>query len=156
PPNATIDAIPDQWHFQNPGIQVLQLTGVGSGAQAAASASVTSNNAALFKSLGVSAVASDGTATLTYELNDIVGEATVTVTVQASGSTAKTATFKVSSLAKNEGTAGTVTIDESVKYQTVYGFGTFSNTRALVDEYTQELGGSAMRIGLIGNQLEPI
>lgn len=156
PPNATIDAIPDQWHFQNPGIQVLQLTGVGSGAQAAASASVTSNNAALFKSLGVSAVASDGTAALTYELNDIVGEATVTVTVQASGSTAKTATFKVSSLAKNEGTAGTVTIDESVKYQTVYGFGTFSNTRALVDEYTQELGGSAMRIGLIGNQLEPI
>lgn len=156
PPVATINDIPDRWHFQNPGIQVIQLTGVGSGGQAVPTASVTSNNAGLFKSLGVSAVASDGTATLTYELNDIVGEAIVTVTIQAPGSTNKTATFRVASLARNAAAASTVTIDQATQYQTIYGFGSFSNTRALSDEYTKELGGSAMRIGLIGNQLEPI
>lgn len=156
PPTATIDDIADRWHFQNPGIQAIQLTGIGSGGQAAASVGVASTNAGLFKSLAVSSVAADGTATLTYELNSIVGEATVTATVQAPGSTSKAVMFKVSSLAKNAAAASTITIDQATQYQTVYGFGSFSNTRALSDEYTKELGGSAMRIGLISNQIEPI
>lgn len=154
PPVATINDIADRWHFQNPSIHAIQLSGISSGGQAAASAAVTSNNAALFSSLAISSVAGDGTAVLTYELNDVVGTATVTVTIQAQGSTAKTTTFTVNSIARNEGSASTVTIDQGTQYQTIYGFGSYSNTRALVDEYTQQLGGSAMRVGLIENQLE--
>ncbi|MDX2108742.1 MAG: putative Ig domain-containing protein [Verrucomicrobiota bacterium] len=153
-PNCVIDAIGDRWHFRNPGVQALKVTGIGSGSLAASSVAVTSTNAALFSNLSISAVGADKGATLTYTLNDIVGEATVSVTVSAAGSNNTTKTFLVKSLEKNPASALTVSLDQATTYQKIYGFGTFSDRLSLVDEYTGLLGASAMRVGMIGNQIE--
>ncbi|MDZ7377169.1 MAG: T9SS type A sorting domain-containing protein, partial [candidate division KSB1 bacterium] len=56
--------------------------------------------------------------------------------------------------------AGTVTIelDPKQRFQTIRGFGTFefSDRQNYIDAYTTDLGASAVRIGLIGNQIEPV
>ena len=153
-PEAEIDSIADRWHFRNPGDQIVQLTGITSGSQANPTLEVSTDNAALFSELSLS-TATSGTAILSYSLNDTVGEATVTVSVSADGSTTRSQTFVVGVLEEDDGEAFEVELDQGTTYQTIYGFGTHEPVAALAEEYGQVMGGSAVRFGLIGNQLMP-
>ncbi len=153
-PEAALDPISDRWHFRNPGEQNVQLTGISSGSQANPVLEVSTDNASLFNDLSVSA-ATAGTAVLSYTLNDVVGEATVTVSVSASGSTTRTRTLVVGAVEADVGAAFEVQLDQGTTYQTIYGFGTHEPVAAFVEEYGQLMGGSAVRFGLIGNQLMP-
>ena len=49
----------------------------------------------------------------------------------------------------------TVIVDANDKNQIIRGFGTFSNEERWSELYASDLGASAMRLGLIGNQWEP-
>ncbi len=154
-PVCRMDPISDRWHFQSPGLQSIAVTGIGSGSSEAPSVAISSNNPSLFQELSISAPDPQGSATLVYDTGEAIGEATVTVTVSAPGSTSTAGTFLVKILPKNPDMASVITIDASKTFQTIHGFGCFLDTPGLADEYTQELGGSAMRVGLIGNQIEP-
>lgn len=152
----TLDDIADRYHFGGPEWPIVKLTGITNGTKSSGGVTLTveSTNPAVTAELSVSLVAANGTATLTYLTPAGAGTATVSVTAYAPGATPVTKTFTVTVLSSDPTGASTVAMDRTVNYQTIHGFGCFSNSPAWVDEYTQEMGGSAMRVGLIGNQLE--
>lgn len=154
-PAASVDPVRDHWLFRNPGEQLVRLTGIASGSSAVPTVTVSASNPGLFSALSVSAVASDGTATLSFTPADVVGQSNVTVTVTAQGSTTATQTFLVRTLDPNPAAALSVQLDPGQTYQTIHGFGTFQNHMAWVEEYAHLMGGSAMRVGLISNQVMP-
>ena len=49
--------------------------------------------------------------------------------------------------------AATLTVDISQTFQTIQGMGTFETNPLVADEFI-DMGGSAVRLGVIGNQLE--
>ena len=150
-PFTTIDPVPDQVTYTSPGPQSIAITGLSDGREGLPDVSVESLNAA-FVSPAVSAVSSDGTATLNYDPGAMEGEAQVVLTVSAVDAQTVTDTFMIKTVAKESGSASGVEIDMSQKYQTWRGMGTFQNQ--YFDLYTQEMGATAMRVGIIGNQIE--
>ncbi|MFW5877808.1 MAG: hypothetical protein ACOCUP_01720, partial [bacterium] len=150
-PFTSIDPVADQVTYTNPGPQSITITGLSDGRDGVPDVSAESLNAA-FVSPTVSAVSSDGTATLNYDPGATEGEAQVVLTVSAVDAQTVSDTFLIKTVAKESGSASGVTIDMSQKYQTWRGMGTFQNQ--YFDLYTREMGATAMRVGIIGNQIE--
>ena len=153
-PVCAVDAVPDQVHLQDAGGQRVALTGIGDGDGGLARVSADSAGSAVISALKVGRVDGDGTAVLSYEVGGETGTAAVTVRVTADGSETTQSTFEVAVLDDDSSAACNVTVDCSEKHQVIHGFGTFSNDVA-PEIYAGELGASAMRVGLIGNQIEP-
>lgn len=150
-PYTTIDPVPDQVTYTDPGPQSITITGLSNGRDGVPDVSAESLNAA-FVNPTVSAVSSDGTATLNYDPGAMEGEAQVVLTVSAVDAQTVTDTFMIKTVAKESVSASGVTIDMTQKYQTWRGMGTFQNQ--YFDLYTQEMSATAMRVGIIGNQIE--
>lgn len=151
--------IPDQALFAGAGSRPIALTGIagGSGGAGQVSVSATSSNPALVPHPTVSQVAPDGTATLQLLALSGTGRATVTVVAHATGASDAAQTFTVDLLPADPGWRQTAAVNPAQEYQTIRGFGTyqFPDRPQYVDDYTAGLGASAVRLGLIGNQLEP-
>ena len=157
-PRCALAGIPDQVHVQGVAPQSIQLHGISSGTNGVAVAlGAISSNTNLVPQPLLSGAAPDGTATLTYAPAAGTGRASITVTVQASGSVSTNQTFTVDVLSSNQTLLEPVHVNVSQEYQTIRGFGTyqFPDRPQYVDTYAGELGATAVRIGLIGNQLEP-
>jgi len=159
-PVCTIDPIPDQTVTTNAGPQHIQLTGIGNGLAIGAADSITaiSKNPDLIPHPTVSPINPDGTAQLSFEPGAAVGTAVITVTVKASGSADYAVNFKIYIVDPSDAGVVTIELDPSQRFQTMRGFGTFefSDRQNYIDAYTTDLGASAVRIGLIGNQIEPV
>jgi len=159
-PVCTINPIPNQTVATNAGQQRIQLSGIGNGTVigTAVSISATSNNQAFIPNPVVGLVNPDGTAELTFQPGSVAGNAVITVTVSAAGSNNHSVSFTI--YVVDPGNAGVVaiTLDPSQRFQTIRGFGTFqfSDRQNYIDYYTSDLSASAVRIGLIGNQIEPV
>jgi O-glycosyl hydrolase len=159
-PRCTIDPVAGQTLFPNAGQKTIALTGISDGFEKSVTPTVTasSNNKSFIPDPGVSAVNAEGVATLTYQPAEGTGTATISITVSAAGSNNKSISFKVTVVDNDPNTAVMVYIDKDSLYQTMHGFGTysFSGSQNYMNYYTDDLGASAMRVGIIGNQVEPI
>jgi hypothetical protein len=80
----------------------------------------------------------------------------ITVTVTAAGSDQKTVSFDVDVVSDQVSKMATVQVDRSEMWQTIEGMGTFENEKRWIDLYAVDMGASAVRVGLIGNQIEPV
>ncbi|MBD0258908.1 MAG: T9SS type A sorting domain-containing protein, partial [Cytophagales bacterium] len=155
---ATINAVANQVAFPNLTSQAIGLSGLsnGKGNAAGVTVSVASSNPAVVPGVEVGGVDADGNARLTYSTGGGLGKSTITLTAAADGSVSKSVSFDIQVLSGSGDDAATVGINLSQKYQKMYGFGTFSNSSQYSDMYTRLMGGTAMRVGLIGNQLEEV
>jgi glucuronoarabinoxylan endo-1,4-beta-xylanase len=157
-PIATINGIPEQVHYTGEGEVILTLSGISDGAGNTSGVTVTavSTLPQVVANPTVGTVQSDGTVDITYYIGDQDGIAPITVTVSCDGSTDKTSKFDINVLKKDIASTAILTLDRSMTYQKVLGFGAFQNESRWIDLYADDLGASAMRIGLIGNQIEPV
>ncbi len=154
-PTTALDPTPDQIHEDGDGEATIQLSGISDGAEStsAVTVSVASSDPGVANPV-ISAIETDGTATLTYTPGSI-GNTNIVLTITAPGSITSRDTFNIGVLSTNPANAVTVNVDQSVIYQTIHGFGTwYSGGSVSAELYGQDLGASAVRIGLIGNQLE--
>ncbi len=152
-PEATIAEVPDQVYLTGAGHQQVKLTGIGSGSAEAVAVKAAVSGDPVVGGLSVGGVGQDGTATLDYEVGSKTGKATVTVDVTAPGSVDKKVSFDVEVL--DAARPVPVSIDCADRHQIIRGFGTYMNDLS-PELYAKELGASAMRIGLIENQIEPV
>lgn len=159
-PVCTIDPIPDQTVATNAGQQKIQLSGIGNGTDngTAVSISATSSNQAFIPNPIVSPVNPDGTAELTFQPGSVAGNAVITVTVSAAGSNNRSVSFNIYIVDPGDAGMIAINLDPSKRFQTIRGFGTFqfSDRQNYIHYYANDLGASAVRIGLINNQIEPI
>jgi len=135
----------------------FQLSNITNGNKGTATVSAVSGNTAVVSNPTVSAT-TDGKATLNYTLTGTPGTATVTVTAAAEGSTSTVKTFVITVISANPTTTSTVTVELDTKYQTMLGIGTYVNetVEPYLNNYTDDFGGTVARLGIIGNQLEPV
>jgi glucuronoarabinoxylan endo-1,4-beta-xylanase len=159
-PICTIDPIQGQTVATNAGQQSIRLSGIGNGTDngTAVSISATSNNQAFIPNPVVNPVNPDGTAELTFQPGSVAGNAVITVTVSAEGSNNHSVSFNIYIVDSNDVSVVAINLDPSKHFQTIRGFGTFqfSDRQNYIDYYTSDLGASAVRIGLISNQIEPV
>ena len=159
-PRCTIDSVPDMTLFPNADEQTVLLSGIsaGSGNRSQPNISAKSNKSNFIPDPVVGAVNAQGEASLTFTPKAGTGSAVITVTVEADGSRNNTISFRVDVIEDNINTAVTVELQLDSLYQTIRGFGTFHfpGRQNYIDYYTTDLGASAVRIGIIGNQIEPV
>ena len=157
-PVATIDGVPEQVHFVNEGEVTLVLTGISDGIGSIEGVAVTavSQLPDVVPDPEIGTIQSDGTVEITYMVGATDGIAPISVTVAKDGSESKTIKFDINILAKDIGSTAILTIDRSVTYQKMLGFGTYQNETRWIDLYAGDLGASAVRAGLISNQIEPV
>ena len=153
--SCTIDGISDMGIFINAGYIEIPLTGISDGQDSTTNITLTagSNNLSVVPAPVLSSVDADGNATLSFTAGSKVGVSTLTIGVSAPGSVDKTITFRVAMTSDQFDKAATVTVDLSQTFQTIQGMGTFETSPLVADEFI-DMGGSAVRLGVIGNQLE--
>ncbi len=156
-PVATIDNHMNVSLYEGAGAQQVTLTGISDGNDGSVTPTltVTSSNTDFIPTVTASAVQSDSTATLNFTPTG-TGSSTITVTVSATGSTDRVMTFDVTALSSNAANGNSITVDMSKRHQVIRGFGTYMNESRFSDIYTNLMGGTAMRIGIIENQIEPV
>ncbi len=156
-PVATIDDQMDVSLYEGAGAQQITLTGISDGNDGSLmpTLAVTSSDASFISDAAASAVQADSTATLSFTPNG-AGTTLITVTVSAAGSMDKEMTFNVTALSSDSNNGSSVTIDMANRHQMIRGFGTYMNSPRFSDFYTDLMGGTAMRIGIIENQIEPV
>ncbi|MFH0759210.1 MAG: T9SS type A sorting domain-containing protein [Bacteroidota bacterium] len=157
-PVATIDEVPGQARYVSSGEHVVTLTGIsdGAGSVDGVTLSAFSGRSSVVPDPVLGTVQPDGTATLTYLTGEKTGTSPITVTVTASGSDPVIMSFDVDVVSDEVSKMATVQVDRSDTRQTIEGMGTFQNEMRWIDLYAKEMGASAVRIGLIGNQIEPV
>lgn len=159
-PGCAIDAIADQTLFSNSGQLKVRLSGISSGAAGSATVTITavSSKPEFLNHPVVSAVAADGTAELSYTSPGRAGTAAITVKVAATGSVDATRAFTITVVDAAGADVATVALDVAKHYQTIRGFGAFQfeERQNYIYYYTEDLGASSVRLGLIGNQIEPV
>ncbi len=157
-PRCTLDPIADQTLFPGAGEQTIELTGISDGhyGQRETTVTASSDNTDFIPDPQVSDVTGDGTAMLTFTGPDKTGSATITVTASAEASRNRTRSFTVAVIDDGPGGVAVVHLDRDSLFQTMRGFGTFSfgNRQNYIDYYTKDLGASAIRMGIISNQIE--
>ncbi|MFW9598556.1 MAG: hypothetical protein ACMV0Y_11480, partial [Paludibacter sp.] len=158
-PVPTINKVLDQSLVLSatPTTKSVTITGLSNGNFSADGVLVTavSSNESIAKPT-VSAVQTNGTAMLSYLPGTTTGTAQIYLTVTGGSTTVARDTFNISILSNDPAQAVSLNIDTTSTYQTIRGFGTWKNEYRHIDLYTQDLGSSAMRIGFVGEQFEPI
>ncbi len=156
----TIDPIADQTLTSGAGLQTVVLSGISNGLdmETEISVSVVSSNESFVPQPVVGPVSADGTAELKYEPLPGSGKAVITVTVDAPDAAPYKESFSVTVVNTEAADAVDLFLDTSSQHQTINGFGTyqFSDRHHSIDLYTEDLGASAVRIGIIKNQIEPV
>jgi glucuronoarabinoxylan endo-1,4-beta-xylanase len=155
-PSATIDDIADQSVFIDAGECLINLTGIsnGNGSTDSTEVNITVSDTNIISSLTSGTLNSDGTMTIYYTPAN-AGTTDITVTVSAAEAISVTVDFKIIVLENNPASYAKVRIDKSKTCQTIRGFGTLTTAGHHADLYT-DMGSSAMRIGIIENQWEPV
>jgi glucuronoarabinoxylan endo-1,4-beta-xylanase len=157
-PVATIDDVPGQSLYANSGEHTITLTGISTGLGSLEGVTLTtfSGRSSIMPDPVLGELLTDGSATLTMTVGEKTGSTPITVTVSAKGSDQRILTFDADVVSNEVATMTRVNIDRSERFQIMDGFGTFENERRWIDMYATDLGASAVRIGLIGNQIEPV
>lgn len=155
-PTCTIDQIPDQVVFETAGKQSINVSGIsnGDGSSGNVKVLVLVSKEEIISTPSLGKINTDGTSKLDF---DVVGsgKTTVSITVEASGSITYKTSFGVNVLPANA-TTTSINYDLEDEKQTIRGLGTFYTDARFADLYTNDLGATVVRIGIIGNQWEPV
>ena len=159
-PICTINPIANQTVFKGDEKQTIKLSGITNGSDDISNLpviTVASSDTNFIKTPEVTTVKEDGTALLTYLPAASTGSVVITLKVSADNSLGTTSNFKIDVVNKTLSDAADVEIFKDTSYQTIRGFGTFyfQDKPNYVNFYTDELGASAVRLGIISNQIEP-
>ncbi|GAB1451313.1 hypothetical protein MASR2M47_13690 [Draconibacterium sp.] len=160
-PKVTMNDIPDFAIAKDAPTQSVTLTNITDGdGTNPVTVSATSSNKSLIPDPKVGIV-ENSTATLTYTpVAGAKGNATITVTAAAEGSTSIVKKFKVYVTELDSASAKDVTIDLSTKYQEIDGFGAFmgsgGNDPDTIISLAEDIGMSMARFGVIGGGFEEI
>ena len=157
-PVNTIDGVSAHAIYVNSGGHAVKLSGIsnGLGTVAGVTLEAFSGRKSILADPVLGDIQPDGTATLTFTAGEKSGTSPITVTVKADGSDDKSITFDVDIVNDAVSATAQVNIDRTMRYQTIEGFGTYQNEKRWIDYYATDLGSSAVRIGLISNQIEPV
>ncbi|MEE9430399.1 MAG: T9SS type A sorting domain-containing protein, partial [Melioribacteraceae bacterium] len=159
-PKCTINPIATQTLFRSTEARTIQLTGITSGNSQSIipTLTVASNDTNFIPNPILSSVSEEGTATLTFIPANTTGKVLITLEVSANGSLNKSTSFYIDLVNEELSEAVDVELFRDSLYQTIRGFGTFyfPSRQNYLDIYTDDLGASAVRIGIIGNQIEPV
>ncbi len=157
-PKTTLDPVADIVLQVDEEEQMISLSGISDGQDETDNVVIeaSSNNTGLVPNPVISDVDAQGNASLSFTPASGTGTAEITITVSAPESETIEVIFTVSILDKDPGIASDIVIDPTKRHQVIKGFGTFSNSEALLDLYVNEMGATAMRVGLIGNQIENV
>ena len=154
---ATINPVASQSTYENGENQTIALSGISDGKKGTANVTVTATSAYTTNAVvvSVSSVNPDGTAILTYKPL-AAGSTVINIKVEAPGIEPTSISCIVIMIKNNPTGYAKLTIDRTTKYQTIRGFGTFQPDTRFTDLYTTDLGASVVRLGIIGNQWEPV
>ncbi|KPL21641.1 MAG: hypothetical protein AMS23_09010, partial [Bacteroides sp. SM1_62] len=154
-PSTTIDLVPEQSVFENSGDHTITLTGLsnGEGSTDGLTVSAASSAPAYIPDPVIGSINPDGTADLTFTAAQ---EARIRITVTVTHATSDTSeiSFFVSVVGAEPDGIGNITIDLTEEHQTIRGLGTFENSPRFASLYAEDLGASAVRIGIIGRGWE--
>lgn len=159
-PKCTIFPIPNQTVFINTSKKTIELTNITDGSDKSVIPSLiaTSSDTAFIPHPTISEVNEDGEAELSFVPFNKVGETMITLTVSAEGSQDRVTFFRVSVVDRDISQTVDIDLYPDSTYQTMRGFGTFqfSGESHYSSFYTEDLGASAVRIGIISNQIETV
>ncbi|MBI9070264.1 MAG: T9SS type A sorting domain-containing protein [Melioribacteraceae bacterium] len=160
PTKCTINPVANQVVFSGDSEQTIHLTGIGNGKTDGIKPLLTiaASDTTLIEGIVVSEIDDSGKAFVNYTPKDLTGKTSVSVTVSANDANAKTIVFVIDVIDKDITKTVDVELFPGTGYQTMQGFGTFyfPSRQNYTNIYTDELGASAVRIGLISNQIEPV
>ena len=142
--------------FENSGTKSIQLLGIsnGNGSTENIQLLVTSSNRTVIDQLSLDTLKTDGSTKLTFSvLNN--GYTDIDLKIETPGSSAREISFRIVVLKANAAKS-TITYFIDENKQSIRGFGTFQTDARFADLYTNDLGASVVRIGIIGNQWEPV
>lgn len=153
----TIDETPDQAAFEGAEDFEVTLTGIsnGQGGTENVTVAVASSNTSVAADPSVGTIQEDGTVVVTVTPGE-PGLAVMTVTVSADGAEDAEMTFMVRIASNDASEFYNVFIDRGEKRQTIRGIGAFYNNPLWTDLFINEMGASAVRLGIISNQWEPV
>lgn len=152
-PQATVNGVPHQAVLENSDKQTILLSGITDGKGGAGTIVATSDNGSLIANPTIGVVGSDRTALLSYTAGS-AGTAHIKLVASGLGSRDSTISFTIQVLSAQTQNAEKIAVDLSAHHQTMRGFGAFDNSYP-ASVYAGDWGASAMRVGLIGNQIEP-
>ncbi len=157
PPYCTIKGVGDQIFYSNPGQQTILLANITDGdiGNDLPLVSASSDNPGFVPDPSVTAVDTNGNATLTYTPGTGINAANITLTVSAANSLDKQITFRVITVSPDPGNAETIAINQGNTYQVIHGLGTVSFSSRYLDKIIKDQGSSAIRISLDASAIEP-
>lgn len=154
-PSTTINPVPEQSVFENSGAHTITLTGLSNGMGSTDGLSIKAVSAApaFIPDPVIGDIRSDGTADLTYTASDI-SRIRITVTLTHATSDTSEINFIISVLSSELKKVGNISINMAEEHQTIRGLGTYETAPRFASLYTENLGASAVRIGIIENGWE--
>jgi hypothetical protein len=153
-PVCTIDNVPTQTLWAVAGQQTVNLTGISNGIGSTTGITVTlgSSKPSYIPSPTMSAIGTDGKATLTYNiLNTTIDSAQMIIRISYTGSIYKDLRFWVKTVSDVAANAGTINVDATTVGQTMIGFGGFAPTEGGLDRYVNDQGCTMMRLTIDAN-----
>ena len=149
-PNVSIDNIPDQSVFESSGENTVLLTGLSDGLGSTEGLTLTAVSSRTDKIPNpvIGEVDENGNAILTFIAGETI-RANIAVTVSHATSIPVETNFYISVINKEPEELGNITINRTEKHQTIRGIGTFETSSRFADLWALDMGGSAVRIGII-------
>jgi O-glycosyl hydrolase len=156
-PACSIDPVAGTTVFENSGEHTLVLSGISNGKGSISGVNIVASsfNSSIIPKPVVSSLNSDGTASLTFTATE-TGSSAITVRVTATGSATATTQFNIAVIKADPVKDAIVAVDMTEEHQTIRGFGSFEPESRNGDLYAIDLGASVVRLGIIGNQWEPV
>lgn len=149
-PVCTINNVPTQVQWAGAETHTLTLSGISNGAGSITGVTITalSSKTPFIPHPTVGTINANGEATLSYSIqNTNIDSAQIVIRVNATGSIQKEIRFFIKTVSPNPAVAGAVTVDASVKGQTMVGFGTANQMKeSQLEAYAKDQGCTMMRL----------
>ncbi|MCF8224860.1 MAG: T9SS type A sorting domain-containing protein [Bacteroidales bacterium] len=157
PVYATVDPVSDQSVFADTEQFEISVTGItnGKGSIEGVTVTATSSNTDVVPDPSKGELSEEGTLILTLQPVS-VGYADINIEVVAEGAEPAEVTFRVRILSTDVSEYASIHVDRSVKNQVIKGIGAFYNEPRWLDMFVTDMGASAVRLGIISNQWEPV
>ncbi|MDZ7725349.1 MAG: T9SS type A sorting domain-containing protein [candidate division KSB1 bacterium] len=156
-PACGLDPVPDQVFYQNSGAHTLTLTGITSNVQGVEpEITAMSTDTSIIMHPELSPLQGDSVLMTVTPAPDQTGYVQIILKVSAEGARSRTRRVDVNVI--NDQSHVSIKILRDTLFQEIRGFGTFQfeGQQNYIDWYTEDLGASAVRTGLISNQIEPV
>lgn len=152
----TINPVASQVYYENPGMQTISLSGIAGSPNFPVILEAFSSDTSIIPVPTLSDLTADSAKLYFTPKQDTTGRSEIRILVSSQYAIAKSIKFIVDIIEASSFTD--IIVERDTLFQEMKGFGTFSfeGRNQYIDYYTEDLGASAMRVGLISNQIEEI